>query len=153
MLAAAVLFLPAVCAAEPATSADTAPKQISQPAMVIGQNAANFEESAKNAAKMGFYFLAALVLGASLIKRWQRRGTTLENGRIQILSRRGVAPKSSLLLVEVDGHKVLLAECAEDVKLLTAFEGSPAFGGSYAALQEELYNPPVQDQAASAANE
>lgn len=73
------------------------------------------------------YCVGGLLVGLSLYKRWNERKEQATPGSIDILSRRGIGPKTILLVVRAEGKKFFLAQTDGDVKLLAPIEQVATF--------------------------
>lgn len=120
------IFLTGVGIAFPVAALPTETNVESQQALVVGQNVAQFSELASKTMKGLLYCIGVLFLGAGLYRRFglQRHGQV--SNPIEILSQRIIAPRMNLLLVRVEGQKMLLATTPTDVRLLSSegFEDS-----------------------------
>ena len=83
-----------------------------------GVEPTQLETLGERSAKTGIFVLGVLLVGLSLIKRYQKKeGSTSES--ITILSRKIVAPRAALLIVTVEGRKLLLSQSGEELRLVT----------------------------------
>lgn len=103
--------------------------------------------------KNGFYFLAALFVLGSLYKRRNAKNAGDAGEQpIAIKARRGLGGKTSLLIVEAEGQRFLLAQSGDDVSLVSPLAGAGAAAAaptqqpaSFAAELGELrYSQPVR---------
>lgn len=63
--------------------------------------------------------VGGLLAAAKLVKHFSKKDSGLDANRIQILSRKALGPRSEVVLVSVDGVKLLLSSTAEETHLLS----------------------------------
>lgn len=79
---------------------------------------------------LGTIVLVALFLST---RRWLPKLIPGQLSRLRatpvatVLGRQFIGPKKALVLVEVDGRRLLLAETSERINLITELEGEPPF--------------------------
>jgi flagellar protein FliO/FliZ len=81
-----------------------------------------FQQSATTVSQGSLLFFGALLVVLAVVKRFQKQGGVKKEETISILSRKALAPRQALLLVEVEGKKVLLGVSPEQIQLITEFE-------------------------------
>jgi flagellar biogenesis protein FliO len=85
----------------------------------IGSEVVNFQEAATNTAKTGIYFIAILLLGFGLWRKFQERKTGTQKQLISIVSKLPVGPRAGLMVAEVEGERFLLAQTPDHISLIS----------------------------------
>lgn len=127
------------------------PNAGSQQALVVGQNVSQFSELASKTMKGLLYCIGVLFLGAGLYRRFGLPSHGQMSNSIEILSQKIIAPKMNLLLVRVEGQKMLLATTPTEVRLLLQDAGAVALpeqlpaslAGQFAEPLRPASSPPV----------
>jgi len=129
----AVMFLTAV----PSVFADTATAAEAEKA--IGSNVEKFSTLADRTMKGALTFFAILLLGAQATKKLRSsRNAKPDQNEIEILNRKGIGPKSSLVLVRVRGKELLIGSSGEAVTLLSEFSSGPQFAEIFSDSCDEF---------------
>ena len=81
----------------------------------------DFRTMATQTAKSCLYFFGALLVLASVVKRFKKQPAAPE-GQISIVSRAVLGPKSSLLLASVRGKEFFLSLSGDDIALVAAHD-------------------------------
>ena len=68
------------------------------------------------------FCLGVLLIGSAVARRLRGRSVGVQNGRLRVLERLALTPKTALLLVECDGRSMLLSVGPDHV----AFQPAPA---------------------------
>jgi flagellar biogenesis protein FliO len=85
--------------------------------------------------KNGAYFFAALLLGLSLYKRFRGAATAdAAYELIEVVSRKALSSRASLLLVKVQNQSILLSQNNEEIRFLTALEPQQNFEQTMAGV-------------------
>ncbi len=72
------------------------------------------------------YCLVVFCLGLAAYRKFYRKSSFAEaSQQIEILSRRAISGKTSLVLVSVEGQKFLLSHTGEQISLISALFGEP----------------------------
>ncbi len=107
---------------------------------LVGSRVQPFSTGASNALRGLMYCGVALLFVLSVAKKLgaKKQKDTLDG--IQIICRRQVSPKTSLLIAEVDGRRFLLSSSPDNIGLLSELERVQSFGSSLsdAALAADL---------------
>lgn len=87
-------------------------------------------------ASKGFiYLIGVLLLGVTLAKKFNRKQSSVNQCEIEILAKRALSPKHALVMVEVEGERLLLAQSAENLSFITKLRGE-SFNGALSDLIE-----------------
>lgn len=120
-IAAVSLAAVVLLAASPACAADVQ----AEAQAAVGSAVPRFSEMAKKTARGSLYVFGGLLAMLALVRRFKGAENTKTAQAITLLARRSMGNRSSLLLVQVEGRKLLLAQSADSISLLTPLE--PAF--------------------------
>lgn len=97
------------------------------------------ESAVSSVSKKSIYFIALLMIGFSLFKKFSLKQTQQEEKEhIDVISRKALSSRSSLMIVQVENQKLLLAQNGDDVSFLTelsSIESLPA--EVFSAIAEE----------------
>lgn len=135
MVASLVICLPV--RAEEAKIAPDAKKS-------TGIEAPSLGELANRSAKGTLYAVAALIIIFALLKKFRPAGAQGSASAIEIIAKRDIGPRNSLLLVRVDGERFFLASAPDGTRLLSRLDNPDTFF----ELQEEVADDFVQGLAA-----
>jgi flagellar biogenesis protein FliO len=120
--------------AEPAAAAAVATARKAKPP-IIGAGVPELAPLSGQAAKGTMYLLAAVLIAVSLHKRFRApKNGSVSADAIQLISRKSIGPRTSLLLVAAEGSKLLLAQSGDTVTLLSALESASGFDETLAHL-------------------
>lgn len=128
-----ILFGVFLCSANGVCFADepTPPKKLA-----VGKEVFNLSESANSVARSGLTFLAVLLFGFGVWRKIEQRRNPQKISPIQVLSRTPVGPRAVLLIVEVEGKRLLLSQTPDQLSLVTELKGE---NGSFQELLREEF--------------
>lgn len=133
----------AEAASTPTAAAEAAPKRLasaavgSSPLAQVGAALPSAESVASKIMKGTLYCIGALLLVFAAIRRFAPQSGK-EDNPIQIIARRSLGQKNSLLLIEVFEQKFIVGATGETLSLITAIDERSDFGLTLAdRLQEE----------------
>lgn len=81
-----------------------------------------FQESASSVSQGSLIFFGALLIVFAVVKRFQKTPKTAAAETLKVIARKNLAPRQSLMVLEVEGKKVLIGVSAEQIQLLTELE-------------------------------
>lgn len=140
LLALGSLALAPACFAEEAASS-SAPA-----AFQIGVNAPKTESVTAGVFRGLVYCLAVGLLGHAVVRKLKSRGIVKSDARqvMEVSARLAVAPRQSLLVVNVDGERFLIAQSAEALSLVARLgEQSVKAEETSGSVVELAKRPPI----------
>ncbi len=76
--------------------------------------------SVSSVAKNSMYFFALLLIGFSVFKKFTTKATTNNEAElIEVVSRKALSTRTSLMIVQIENQKLLLSQNGDDVQYLT----------------------------------
>jgi flagellar biogenesis protein FliO len=106
----------------PVCIADTSPGAHAPQQSVIGSSALSFGDASSRVFKGLAYTVCALGLTLSLLKFINGRHNVSSPLTIDIVARRSLSSRISLVVVEIDGRRLLISQGTEDARLITELE-------------------------------
>lgn len=144
-----VLFTPRGLAAQeigplPAPKAIQASADSPLASKAIGAETANLSNLSERAAR-GFLYALGLLLALLAVHKKLRRGNSPAPGTaIEVIARKSVTPKHSLVVVRVEGQRMLLGLCAESMQLLSKLPEGQSFAAELNSYMDEAGDNPLE---------
>lgn len=129
-----VLFaaLPVPAQAEQSASRKSVEQSLNETRQsLIGGELPPLRAKAQEAFQILLYIGAAVLIAASLWKRSLERKRNSAPGGIEILAQKNLGPRTTLLVVEAEGQRFLLARSTDDITLVSQIDPPQPFEASF----------------------